>query len=210
MKSNKAKRDFTRFTANDALRDLQVRELVRWEIESRPFQTGSYWKERLRRLESFDLSHTPQAKALLTDAFCDEALRSCTGLKIWKDAPLQSDELRGRVDYLAAPKMAYVTQPLLCIAEARKDDFETGLAQCLMSMKVASWINEQAGNAIDLYGCVTNNSVWVFYKYTVGGEVHQTLPHSIANQERVLSVLSQVFMMCEANIVPFHAKAKAA
>ena len=36
--------------------------------------------------------------------------------------------LTGQVDYLVAPKRAYLSTPLLCVVEAKKDDLKQGLA----------------------------------------------------------------------------------
>ena len=44
-------------------------------------------------------------------------------LKVWKAAPLESDTLMGVADYLITPKRVYVETPLLCVAEAKRDDF---------------------------------------------------------------------------------------
>ncbi len=210
MKAKKTKKNFSSFTTDEAFQELQLRELQEWKIKAKPFQTSPFLDQHLRRLRSFDLTSSESAKELLIDAFCQEVLEQHPQLKIWKSALLQSDTLTGQVDYLVAPKMGYITQPLLCVIEAKKDDFEAGQAQCLVEMKAACWKNEQAGKPIDIYGIVTNGGAWVFYKYAIDGQVYETLPYAIADQEKVLSLLSQVFAMCEANITTFQTKAKTA
>ncbi len=114
------------------------------------------------------------------------------------------------MDYLVAPKIAYVTTPLLCAVEAKKDDFEKGLAQCLVEMKACSWNNQQAGKAIEVYGIVTNGEIWKFYRLTTAGQVAESLPFSMRHQEEVLAALTHVFTKCEENLASFPAKAKAA
>jgi hypothetical protein len=42
---------------------------------------------------------------------------------------LSTDTLTGKADYVMAPHRAYLETPLLCVAEAKKDDFERGAAQ---------------------------------------------------------------------------------
>ncbi|NOT59866.1 MAG: hypothetical protein HOP19_06525 [Acidobacteria bacterium] len=210
MKAKKTKKNFSSFTTDEAFQELQLQALKKWKVESPSFQVSPFFAEHLRRLDSFDLTSSESAKELLIDAFCQEVLEQHPQLKIWKSATLQSDTLTGQVDYLVAPKMGYVTQPLLCVIEAKKDDFEAGQAQCLVEMKAARWKNEQAGKPIDIYGVVTNGGSWVFYKYAIDGQVYETLPYAIADQEKVLSLLSQVFAFCEANITTFQVRAKAA
>ena len=143
MKTKKIRKNFSSFSANEALQELQVNELIRWEMNFPPYQPSSFLPERLRRLENFDLTFSERAKELLIDAFCEEVIERHPNLKIWKAATLQSDDLIGQVDYLIAPRKAYLTTPLLCVVEAKKDDFKKGLAQCLVEMKACRWNNDQ-------------------------------------------------------------------
>jgi len=199
-KAMKAKRKFSSFDANEALKMLQVEELVPWEIEFRSFQPSPFFPERLRRLENFDLSFSERAKELLIDALCEEVIEQHQSLKIWKAALLQSDDLTGTVDYVVAAKRAYLAGPLLCVVEAKKDDFEKGLAQCLVEMKACRWNNAQAGKEIEVFGIVTNGEGWKFYKLTIDGQVFETLLYSIANRDSVLGIRDYVFAKCEENL----------
>lgn len=199
-KASKTERQFSSFDANEALKELQVEVLYRWEIDFRSFQPSSFFPERLRRLENFDLTFSERAKELRIDAFCEEGIEKHQRLKIWKAASLKSDDLAGTVDYLIAARKAYLADPLLCIAEAKKDDFEKGLAQCLVAMKACRWNNAQAGKEIDVFGIVTNGEGWKFYKLTIDGQVFETLLYSIVNQDSILGILEYVFARCEENL----------
>ncbi len=200
-KTKKAKRNFSSFTLPEALQELQLSELLRWEIQAQPFQASAFLDERLRRLErNFDLVFSESAKELLIDAYCEEVIDRHPRLKIWKSASLQSDELTGLVDYLVAPKMAYVTKPLLCVVEAKKDDFEKGLAQCLVEMKVCRLNNEQAGYHLDIYGVVSTGQFWKFYKLTDAGQVFEAAPYSVNDLGQFLGALDYVFTKCEENL----------
>jgi len=196
----KAKRQFSSFDANEALKMLQVEELVPWEIEFRPFEPSPFFSERLRRLENFDRTVSARAKEMLIDALCEEVIEKHQRLKIWKAAPLKSEDLTGTVDYLIAAKRAYLAGPLLCVVEAKRDDFEKGLAQCLVEMKACRWNNTQAGKQIEVFGIVTNGEGWKFYKLTIDGQVFETLLYSIANRDSVLGILDYVFARCEENL----------
>ena len=74
MKPKKIKKNFSSFSANEALQALQVSELIRWEMDLPPYQSSSFLPERLRRLENFDLSFSERAKELLIDALCEEVV----------------------------------------------------------------------------------------------------------------------------------------
>lgn len=194
------KKNFSSFDANSALRMLGIDELQRWEIQAPPYHPGPFLAERLRRLEHFDLTGSEAAKELLIDALCEEAIVNHPRLKIWKAAPLQSEDLTGCADYLVTPKKAYLTTPLLCIVEAKKDDFEKGMAQCLVEMQACRWNNREAEYALDVYGVVSNGRVWQFYKLTPANQVFETQPFSLGNLENVLTALEYVFRQCEDNL----------
>jgi hypothetical protein len=98
--------------------------------------------------EVFDLHNCEESKKLMIDAICEEALQEFKHLKIWKGAPLSDEETSGYVDYLIAERKAYLEAPFLCIVEAKKDDFEQGLAQCLVEMKACRYSNQQLNQSL--------------------------------------------------------------
>ena len=194
------RRNFSSFNANEALKKLSVEQLLRWAIDFDPIMPTSFFQQRMQRLNQFDLIGSERAKELLIDAFCEEAIQRHPGLKIWKAAPLQSYDLGEAVDYLVAPNKAYLDAPLLCVVEAKKDDFEQGLAQCLVEMQACQWNNVQTGKAIDVYGIVSSGEVWKFYKLSANAQVFESLPYSISTSTEILGILDYVFAQCEENI----------
>jgi hypothetical protein len=116
---------------------------------------------------------------------------------------LQSEDLIGLVDYVAAPNRGYLDTPLLCIVEAKKDDFEQGLAQCLVEMKACRENNAQSGSAIDAYGVVTNGESWKFYRFSKDGQVLESRLYALGEIDEILGCLHYVFSNCENNIAAF-------
>jgi len=200
MKKPTKKKNFSRFTPKEAFKELKLKELIRWKIDFQPLEPSQFFQTRLQRLENFDLSISEKAKELLIDAICEEVIQQHLHLKIWKEAPLQSDKVTGFVDYLVAEKRAYLDAPLLCVVEAKKDKFDKGLAQCLVEMQACQWNNEQIGQQIEIYGIVTNGEVWKFYQLSLDGQVYETLPYALSETSHVLGILDYVFQKCEENI----------
>jgi hypothetical protein len=195
--------NFSSFSLKDSLKKVQIEELLDWRVTESRIEPSDFFQERLRRLRHFDLTSSERAKELLIDAVCEEALERHTSLKIWKAAPLQGDDLVGVADYVVAPRRAYLETPLVCVVEAKKDDFEQGLAQCLVEMKACQVSNEEAGGLIDVYGVVTNGEGWKFYQFSVDGQVHQSVLYSLSDVAGLLGALHHIFSQCEANIVAF-------
>ncbi len=51
------------------------------------------------------------------------------------------------------------------MVEAKKNDVEAGLGQCIAQMVAAKRFNEQAGRAAaPVYGCVTTGETWQFLR----------------------------------------------
>ncbi|MEB3336774.1 MAG: hypothetical protein VKJ46_04875 [Leptolyngbyaceae bacterium] len=199
--SKAKKKNFSSFSYADAFRQLNLTDLIPWKLEAPPLQPSSFFQERLERLEQlFDLQNYEESKKLLIDAICEEAISSTQHLKIWKGAQLESDVLAGYVDYLIAERKRFLDTPLLCIIEAKKDDFEQGLAQCLVEMQACQWQNRQTNRNIDILGIITNGATWQFYKLTPTGEVYESPPYAIGEMNLVLGLLRHLFMMCEKNL----------
>ncbi len=199
--SSKRKK-FSSFTLASALKQLKIERFYPWDLVSEPVPVSAFLRERLDRLEKiFDLRGYQESKKLLIDALCEESILPCDRLKVWKGAALKSDELNGNVDYLIAENRVYLEAPMLCIAEAKKDNFEQGLGQCLVEMQACQWNNRQlTAIEIDVIGIVTNGNTWQFYKLTPDNHVYETQPHAIGELELILGYLRTIFQLCERNL----------
>lgn len=195
------KKNFSSFSYAEAFKQLNLTDLIHWEIETESVEPSAFFQERLRRLEqTFNLQGYEESKKLLIDAICEEAIITSDRLRIWKGPQLESDTLAGYVDYLVAERKRYLDVPLLCIIEAKKDDFEQGLAQCLVEMQACQWQNRQADRDIDVLGIVTSGEGWQFYRLTTTGEVYGTPLYSVGDMELLLGRLRHVFELCEQNL----------
>ncbi len=143
----KQKRNYLAMTLEETMQMIGRDTLTHWPLSAPPRPASDFLKEDLRRLDFFDLKSSEQARTLLIDALLAEIVPLHGKLKVWKEASLNTDTLTGVADYLIAPKRAYLATPLLCVAEAMKDDFGRGQAQCLAEMIGCQWNNRQRGQA---------------------------------------------------------------
>ena len=195
------KKNFSSFSLAEAYKQLGIITLMPWEFESQAIASSAYLETRLERLQRhFDLRGYEESKKLLIDAFCEEAMENINQLKIWKGARLESDVLIGNADYLIASKRDYLEAPFVCIVEAKKDDFEQGLAQCLVEMQACQWGNRQIGKEIDALGIITNAQSWVFYKLNPIGQVFESKIYSLGDPPALLGGLHYIFQECEKNL----------
>lgn len=192
------KRKFSGFSKAEAFQLLHLKNLHPWKIDADPIPPSDFFIQHLDRLHrNFDLDSYEESKKLLIDAICDEAIDPLHQIKIWKGAKLESDVASGFVDYLIAERQRYLSTPMLCIIEAQKDNFEQGLAQCLVEMHACQWNNQPQHPTLDVLGIVTNGTSWQFYKLVPAGQVFESPTYSTGDMELLLGRLRYVFQLCE-------------
>lgn len=75
--------------------------------------------------------------------------------------------LNGICDFILSKSPAYfaIEAPIITIVEAKKENLNSGLGQCIAEMVAARIFNEKSGNDIrDIYGVVTSGTNWRFLK----------------------------------------------
>jgi len=195
-----ARKSFSQFDMKSAMQKIGQERLRRWQMELTPSPPSEPLLQHLERLKSFDLTSTERAKELLIDALCAEVAPHYPNLKIWKSAPLETAEMIGAADYLVTPNRAYIDTPLLCAVEAKKDDFEKGLAQCLVEMHACAENNSAAGLTREVFGIVTNGQAWQFYHRHDDGTIGESALFSLREMEDLLGALHLVFSRCNNNL----------
>ncbi|NJK74863.1 MAG: hypothetical protein HC849_00325 [Oscillatoriales cyanobacterium RU_3_3] len=73
--------------------------------------------------------------------------------------------LNGVCDFLVSksPEQLFIEAPAMIVVEAKKEDINGGLGQCIAEMIAAQRFNEKNGNCANkLYGCVTTGNLWKF------------------------------------------------
>ncbi len=198
--TQRRKKPFSSFTYREAFKHLGITALSRWQLKADPVPLSDFFRQRLERLQRFDLESLEVSKTLLIDAICEEGLERCDRLKVWKGAYLEGETVCGNADYLIAERRAYLEAPFACVIEAKKDDFEQGTAQCLVEMNTCQWINRQLGQDFTIYGIVTNGEGWKFYQLEDNGAVSESLLYGIGDLPSLLGLLREFFQLCEQNL----------
>ncbi|MCC3409652.1 MAG: hypothetical protein JGK17_29700 [Microcoleus sp. PH2017_10_PVI_O_A] len=75
--------------------------------------------------------------------------------------------LNGNCDFMISrsPELLVLTAPVMIIVEAKKENINGGLGQCVAEMLAARIFNEREGNQIaTIYGCVTSGTNWRFLR----------------------------------------------
>ena len=194
------KRKFSGMTLEQAMPLIGTVDFTEWSLNAPLRPPSDILLANLQRLRSFDTLGSEAAKLLLVDILLAEIVPHYPALKVWKGKPLVSPTLTGFADYLFTPRSAYVTTPLLCAAEAKKDDFEQGRAQCVAELAACREKNQAEGYEIDLFGFVSNGQTWLFYKFPTTGEIYETSEYNLENMPRLLGALDYLCAECAKRI----------
>ena len=110
-----------------------------------------------------------------------------------KDFNVDSDRgLAGYCDFLVSrsPESISIQAPVCTIVEAKKEDINGGIAQCIAEMVAAQIFNERKGAAIDrIYGVVTSGIAWRFL--ILEGTVARIdrLEYYVSQVDKILGIL---------------------
>ena len=194
------KRNFSNIKLDEAMPLIGVDDFLRWTLDAPPRPPSNHLKEALQRLEAFDTLGSEAAKLLLVDTLLSEIVPNHPPLKVWKGKPLISPTLTGFADYLITPRYAYIKTPLLCAAEAKKDDFEQGRAQCVAELAACREKNLADGYDLDLFGFVSNGQTWIFYRLTTTNDIYETTEYNLESMPRLLGALDYICTECAKRV----------
>ncbi len=176
-------------------------------LSSKSFEINSYYyKVIIRNLqdETVLVSEASICEKLIAPIINEVAYYN--NLKIWSHIQFDlegSDDLKGVPDYLIGvidDDATSIKNPILCLGEAKKEDFVKGWAQVAAEMFVAHKKNENAGKSVPIYGLVTTGKEWEF------GILEDNLlridknRYSSRNLQELFDILNWVFCECRKNL----------
>lgn len=103
--------------------------------------------------------------------------------------------LVGECDFILAlgPPVPLLHAPVMTIVEAKKNDIEIGLGQCIAQMVAAHRFNEAAGRAgRPVYGCVTTGETWQFLRLSKHAALLDRSRYYLVDVGRILGVLQAI------------------
>jgi len=166
----------------------------------------SWFRENMRF--SLDMKAVGEGEVFFREnfifPFLQQAWKRHQRLKLWANKSLALDgELVGEPDYLISARIEgvvskLINKPLLAVAEAKKEDFEKGWAQCLAEMIACQKLNHNEEAVV--YGIVSTGLVWEFGKLAGNVFTRHPLAYSISEPEKVMGLIDFVFGECEKQL----------
>jgi hypothetical protein len=101
--------------------------------------------------------------------------------------------LNGICDFIlsCSPEQLIVSAPVITIVEAKKENLNAGLGQCIAEMFAAQRFNEQEENLIpSIYGAVTTGNLWKFLRLEKTQVDIDLTEYSVNQISKILGILS--------------------
>ncbi|HUY32101.1 MAG TPA: hypothetical protein VMV69_04915 [Pirellulales bacterium] len=105
------------------------------------------------------------------------------------------DGLMGECDFILAvgPALPPLHAPIMTVVEAKKNDIELGLGQCIAQMVAAHRFNVGAGRAPpSVFGCVTTGENWQFLRLANQTAVLDRQRYYVDNVGGILGILQAI------------------
>ncbi|HHC24595.1 MAG TPA: hypothetical protein ENK58_04160 [Desulfobacterales bacterium] len=117
-------------------------------------------------------------------------------VSLWVQKSIIYDEkLSGTPDYVISKKSelgkTMLEFPLIIVAEAKKNNFDQGWAQCLSELIAAKHLNNSP--EMPVYGIVTDGKLWEFGKLTEKGFTKNTDSFTVTDLNKVFGALKFIF-----------------
>ena len=99
--------------------------------------------------------------------------------------------LMGECDFLLGhgPAIPPLTAPIAAVVEAKKNDVEAGLGQCVAQMLAARLFNQAEKRETTVYGCVTTGETWQFLQLGDGVAILDRRRYYLDSIPGILGVL---------------------
>ncbi|MEN8217719.1 MAG: hypothetical protein ABFS56_15395 [Pseudomonadota bacterium] len=122
----------------------------------------------IRTLDVFS-SEAARCELIILPVLREAYKKVSSNFSLWVQKSIRYDDnLNGTPDYIVSKRSALgktvLEFPLLLVAEAKKNDFDQGWAQCLAELVAAQKLNND--NKLSVYGIVTDGKYWEFGKLT--------------------------------------------
>ena len=171
--------------------------LLSWQID---FIEPSKWlNETLERgLENALISEKSRSEFLVAPILLAVKEVNENRVQVFSGQTLNVDAnlgLTGECDFILSKTepTPILREPIMAVVEAKKNDIELGLGQCIAQMVAARIFNHRQGNDFkEIFGCVTTGETWQFLKLEETFAIVDTERLYISEVGKILGVFKSI------------------
>lgn len=119
-------------------------------------------------------------------------------ISLFSGADFQADpgaKLTGFCDFVIAraPQQPQIVAPVMVIFEAKKENINDGLGQCIAGMVGAQRFNQRTNASVGtVYGCITTGTAWKFLRLTTNIITFDLIEYELQQLDRLLGILTHI------------------
>ena len=192
-------RSYSQFTYDDlSALNLKVRERPLFnqieEIEASPTLKTTLEKNLKRNLRT----EKAKSELIITPVLNELEDRNATLLGYYSGYNFDVDKklgLKGFCDYILSfePDSPIIEAPVFCVVEAKNDNLDVGVPQCVAEMYAAQIFNQKRGiEPTFIYGAVTFGYEWKFLRLEKNVAYLDTNIYYLIRLSELLGVLQEV------------------
>ncbi len=162
-------------------------------------EPSSWLTETLSKTKSIAyFSEKSRSEAIVMPILVEARQNHNNAFAIYSGAIFDVDKkqgLNGEVDFILgrSTQNYEVEAPIFCMVEAKDNDIEVGLGQCIAQMIATKILNEKEGYAIEhIYGCVTTGEDWQFLKLEESLVLFDSKRYYLQNLSEILGVFNKI------------------
>ena len=164
-----------------------------------PVEPSDYLKKTIEKNVTKNLA-TEKAKSefLIAPIVAEIEERNADVVSFYSGYQFDVDKtlgLKGFCDFVLSfsPRSLIITEPVFCIAEAKNDNLDTGIPQCIAEMYAASIFNDRKKRPIStIFGAVTFGFQWQFIRFqNMKAEVDKTI-YGLESLPKILGILQHI------------------
>jgi hypothetical protein len=192
---------YSDFTDRDIIKLFGVRQQLQLGLfaDVEPFEASDWLKTTIN--EGFELAFYPgsekaRSEYLIAPVLLELRKQSNKQISVFSGIEFSVDRERGLTgicDFLVSrsPYQDSLEAPVIVAVEAKREDFDKGLTQCIAEMIAARIYNEQENHPFEeVYGCVTTGDIWRFLVLRENAAIIEKESYDIAtNLNKILGIL---------------------
>jgi hypothetical protein len=135
-----------------------------------------------------------RSELLIMPVFAELYQQASDHISLFSGVALNVDKergLAGEVDFLLSRSSvrSIVTAPIVAVAEAKRDDFTKGAAQCIGEMIASRIFNQRHNHEMPVFGVITNGTVWQFARFAREDLVEVSGDFTIQDPAKIMGIL---------------------
>jgi hypothetical protein len=197
---------YSDFTARDLTQRFGIKfKAATLFADSQPITPTPWLLEALTRGQELGFgSEKSRSERLVTPILLELSNLNQHSFSIYSGMNLDADQavgLNGECDFIFSFSRIqdFVTAPIFCITEAKKQDLEQGTVQAAAQLLGARKLNELEGNSFEtLYACSTTGIEWRFLQYNANTVVIDEKRYLLSDLPVLLGVLQHIVGLAKA------------